>query len=69
MGVKKHCKTRAYHDPDYESRIQAALAGVNERKHMSLASAARAEDMIVFVYFSIFHLLTNNYPDFLYYSC
>ena len=66
MGVKKHCKTRAYHDPDYESRIQVALAGVNERKRMSLA-AARAEDMSVFVYCLFFHLPTNNYLDFLYY--
>ena len=23
-------KSRAYHDPDYESRIQASLTGVNE---------------------------------------
>ena len=62
---KTQSKNHAYHDPDYESRIQAALAGVNKRKHMSLVAAARVEDISVFVYFFIFHLPTNNYPGFL----
>ena len=38
-------KSRAYHDPDYESRIQAALTGYRERKYSSLAAAARHEDV------------------------
>ena len=63
---KARSKSRPYHDPDYEPRIQAALAGVNEKKYMSLAATAR-EDVSV-VYFFIFHLLTNSYPALLYYS-
>ena len=51
---KARRKSRPYHNPEYESRIQTALAGVNEKKYMSLVAAAR-EDVSVcctFFYFS-----------------
>ena len=40
-------KSRAYHDPYYKSRVQAALTGYREWKswYPSLAAAARYEDV------------------------
>ena len=64
---KAWSKSRSYHDSDYEPRIHASLAGVNEKKYLSLVAAAqrRCEYLL---YFFIFHLPTNSYPALLYYS-
>ena len=40
---KARRKSRPYHDPEYEPRVQAALPGVNEKKYMSLVAAARED--------------------------
>ena len=45
-------KSRAYHDPDYEPRIQAALDGVNEKKYTSLAAAAREDVSVLCTFLS-----------------
>ena len=49
---KAQSKIRPYHDPDYEPRIQAALAGVNEKKYMSLAAAAREDVSVLCTFLS-----------------
>ena len=51
------------------ARLHLLDPGINERKPMTLAAVARAEDVSVFVYSFIFHLPTDNYPGFLYYPC
>ena len=51
---KARRKSRPYRDPDYEPRIQAALAGVNEKKDMRLVAAALREDVSIFCTFIFF---------------
>ena len=48
---KARSKSRPYHDPDYEPRIQAALAGANKKKYMSLAAAAREDVSVLFLFY------------------
>ena len=44
---KARSKSRSYHDSDYEPRIHASLAGVTEKKYMSLGGRQQ-EEMRVF---------------------
>ena len=49
---KARSKSSPYHDSDYEPRIQAALAGVNEKQYMSLAVAARGDVSVLCTFLS-----------------